>query len=93
MPNWKAFAKIGLSVAKVMVPQIAQVESAVAGIKSGPDKKKAVMDTVSQSIELAEVLSGKEIADVPLLMQGISEMNDGYVKVMNAIKHDPEQEP
>ena len=83
--NAKAFGKIGLAVAKVMVPQIATVEEAVTAIKSGPDKKAAVLNTVASSIELAEVLSGKEIANVPLLMEGIGDLNDALVKILNAL--------
>lgn len=84
--NWGAFAKVGLTIAKVMVPQIATVEAAVVGIKRGPDKKAAVLDTLRSSIELAEVLSGKEIVDQQLLLDGLGEINDGFVKVMKSLR-------
>jgi hypothetical protein len=83
----KLFGKIGLAAAKVMVPQIAVVEQAVTEIKSGPDKKKAVLDTLSSSIELAEALSGRELLDQALLLEGFGEINDGLVKVMKAVQH------
>lgn len=92
MPNLKAFGKLGLSIAGVMVPQIAQVEAAVKEIKSGPDKKKAVLDAVKSSIDLSEVLSGQEIADQDLLFEGLSEINDGYVKVLKSVQP-PTQKP
>jgi hypothetical protein len=86
MPNFKAFGRIGLRVAEVMVPQIAQVEAAVKELRSGPDKKKAVLDAVKASIDLSEVLSGHEILDQDLLLEGIGQLNDGYVKVMKALE-------
>lgn len=82
--NAKAFGKIGLAVAKVMVPQIATVEEAVNGLK-GPDKKKAVIETVASSLELAEALSGKEIVDVPLFLHGLEQVNEGLVKIANSL--------
>jgi hypothetical protein len=53
MPNWKAFGKVGLTIAKVMVPQ--------------------------------EALSGRELVDVALFQEGLSQVNDGMVKIMNAL--------
>lgn len=84
--NLKAFGKMGLTVAGIMVPQIAAVEAAVTEIRSGPDKKKAVLDAVKSSIELSEALSGQEIADEALLFEGLGQINDGYVKVMKAVQ-------
>jgi hypothetical protein len=85
MGKWDTFGKVGFAIAKVAVPQIASVEQAVTAIKSGSDKKQAVLDTVQSSIELTEALSGKEILDQALLVRGLGKINDGYVDVMNAV--------
>ncbi len=89
--NIKQFGKVALTVGGVMVPQIAQAEAAFKQVKSGPDKKKAVINAVRSSVELSELLSGQEIADEALLFEGLSDINDGYVKVMRAL-HPVEEE-
>lgn len=89
--NFKQFGKVALTVGGVMVPQIAAAEQAFTAVRSGPDKKKAVLDAVKSSIELSELLSGQEIADADLLMEGLGQINDGYVKVMKAVQPQKEQ--
>lgn len=89
MPKWASFGRVGLKVAGIMVPQIAAAEAAFTDLKSGPDKKKAVLDAVRSSIDLSEIISGQDIADQALLFEGLSEINDGYVKVMRALEPKP----
>jgi hypothetical protein len=91
MPNLKAFGKIGLRVAGIMVPQIAAVEAAAMEIRSGRDKKAAVLQTVAASLDLSEALSGQEICDQTLLAEGLSQINDGFVKVMKSLE--PQNDP
>lgn len=102
--DWKKVGKFGMNAAigvgRVYVPEIAAAEQAIRGVKTGPDKKKAVTTAVRASAELAEMLAGKEIVNEDLLTEGLGDINDAYVlgmkgyeKVMAAIKSDEEQQP
>jgi hypothetical protein len=81
----KLMGKVGLAAARVMVPQIAQAEDAFKAIKSGPDKKKAVLEAVLASVEMSEALSGKEILNQQLLAEGLGELNDAIIKIQRAV--------
>ena len=56
------------------------------GQKTGAEKLAAVKQVVLQALTASEVLAGKEIVDQALLDQGITEITNGTVKVLNAIK-------
>ena len=56
------------------------------GLKSGPDKLLAVKAAVKESIMASEIIVGKDILDEELLDQGITEITNGAVKVMNAVR-------
>ena len=80
------FLKAAFGISKVMVPQIAAVESVVKGLKNGPDKKAAVIEGVLLAPEIAELVKGQEIVNQALFAQGVGKINDGYVDVMNSFK-------
>ena len=79
-----SFLKIGKAVAESLVPQIAIVESAVTNLKSGGDKKQNVLDILNASPAIIEAVAGKEIMDEALFAEGVSQVNDGLVKIMKA---------
>jgi len=56
------------------------------GQKSGPEKLAGVKEVVRDALAGSELLTGKEIVDEDLLDQGITEITNGAVKVLNAIK-------
>jgi hypothetical protein len=56
------------------------------GQKSGADKLALVKQVVLNALTASEILSGKEIIDQAELDQGITEITNGTVKVLNAIK-------
>jgi hypothetical protein len=56
------------------------------GQRSGPEKLAAVKQVVHDALVASELLSGKEIVDEDLLDQGITEITNGAVKVLNSIK-------
>lgn len=82
----KNFLKIGLEIAKSLVPAIAAVEEAVKKLKEGKNKKEAVLEIIKNSPAIVEFLADKEIVDEELFARGIGKVNDGYVDIMNAIK-------
>ena len=81
----RTFLKVGLEVAKAAIPAIATVEVAVRKAKSGGDKKTAVVEIVKVSPMIAELLANKEIVDEKLFAEGVAQVNDGYVKIMNSL--------
>ncbi len=90
--NMKAVGNISLAVARTMVPQVAAVEAgikAVGAAKTGMEKRKAVVSTVRSSVEMAEALSGHEIIDEALFEEALNQSNDGYVKMMKAVRAAP----
>jgi hypothetical protein len=56
------------------------------GQKSGAEKLAGVKQVVLNALTASEILSGKEIIDQAKLDEGITEITNGAVKVMNAIK-------
>ena len=56
------------------------------GQKTGAEKLAAVKAVIRHALEASEVLAGKEIVNEDLLDQGITEITNGAVKVLNAIK-------
>jgi hypothetical protein len=56
------------------------------GQKTGPEKLAAVKLVVRNALVASELLSGKEIVNEDLLDQGITEITNGAVKVLNSIR-------
>lgn len=88
----QSFLKIGFELAKTMVPAIATVEVAIKEIKAGGKKKDAVIQIIRSSPEIYEMIRNKEIIDEKMFGEGLSMINDGYVKIMNSVKK-PAAEP
>ena len=82
----KVFTRI-LQVLPLAV-QVAETMSSIfrPGEKSGPQKLNAVQAAVKQAILASELVVGKDILDEELLDQGITEITNGAVKVMNAVR-------
>lgn len=56
------------------------------GQKTGAEKLAAVKAVVRNALVASELLSGKEIVNEDLLDQGITEITNGAVKVLNSIR-------
>lgn len=54
------------------------------GAQSGTQKKDAALAIVSSSINMADAVSAKQIADGPRFTQGLNLIIDGVVECMNA---------
>ncbi len=59
------------------------------GQKTGAEKLAAVKQVVLNALTASELLSGKQIVDEALLDQGITEITNGAVKILNAVKPTP----
>jgi len=56
------------------------------GQKTGAQKLAAVQEVIKQTIQTSELVIGKDIIDEDLLNEGITEMVNAAVKIMNATK-------
>lgn len=84
--KWKAFGQIGLALAKQMVPGVVMAENAVKALKSGGDKKEAVIAAALSATELTEFIKDNpNLVDNALLREGLEQVNDGYVKIAKAL--------
>jgi hypothetical protein len=84
------FLKVVTQIFNVL-PLAVQIAELVAGLlkpgqKTGPEKLAAVKAVIRHALEASELLAGKEIVDEDLLDQGITEITNGAVKVLNAVK-------
>ena len=70
----------GISV----LPSLVQGVEALYGAKSGLQKKDAAISIVSSSINMADAVSTKQIADAPKFTAGLSLIIDGVVECLNA---------
>jgi len=66
---------------------IVQVEVALAG-KTGADKMSAAINLIGPIIKASQLVSGKKIADPLKLQNGIAEITQGVVDVLNSIHPD-----
>lgn len=64
--------------------QVVTIETALNG-KTGADKFAALVPLVAGIIKTSELVSGKEIADETKFQQGVSEIAQGVVDVLNSI--------
>lgn len=81
------FLKIANEIAKQTVPGVAMAEGAISAIKSGADKKKAVLELVKSSLLTIEAVSEKDLINDPLFAEGLSEVNDGFAKILKAVQN------
>jgi hypothetical protein len=70
----------GISV----LPSLVQGVEALYGAKSGVQKKDAAISIVSSSINMADAVSTKQIADAPKFTAGLNLIVDGVVECLNA---------
>jgi hypothetical protein len=54
------------------------------GKKTGPQKLDGVKQVVSESLNIAALVAGRQIVDRPLFDQGLEQMIDGGVLIMKA---------
>lgn len=80
------FLKIANEVVKQAVPGVAMAESAIVAIKSGADKKAAVVELIKSSLMATEDISDKDLVNDPMFAEGVDEVNDGLVKILKAIQ-------
>ena len=84
------FLKVITNIFSVL-PLAVQVAEILGGLfkpgeKSGAQKLQAVRAIVKQAIQASELVAGKDIIDEQLLDQGIGEITNGAVKVLNAVR-------
>ena len=84
------FLKVITQIFSVL-PLAVQVAEILGGVfrpgqKSGAQKLEAVRAVIKQAIQASELVAGKEVIDEQLLDQGIGEITNGAVKVLNAVR-------
>jgi hypothetical protein len=67
-----------------MLPSLIQGVEALYGAKSGAQKKEAALAIVGSSINMADAVSTKQIADPGKFTGGLNLIVDGVVQCMNA---------
>lgn len=80
-------AFIGLlpEVIKAVPGIISVVEKLFPGKGRGPEKRSAAVGFIKIAVGLAEGVAGKDYVQDELFSEGIGEIVDGAVKVMNSI--------
>jgi len=67
-----------------MLPSLIQGVEALYGAQSGAQKKEATLAIVSSSINVADAVSTKQIADSGKFTGGLNLIVDGVVQCLNA---------
>jgi acid phosphatase family membrane protein YuiD len=67
-----------------LLPSLIQGVEALYGAKSGLQKKDAAIAIVSSSINMADAVSAKQIADSGKFTAGLNQIVDGVVECLNA---------
>jgi hypothetical protein len=67
-----------------LLPSLIQGVEALYGAKSGAQKKEAALAIVGSSINLADAVSTKQIADSAKFTGGLNLIVDGVVECLNA---------
>jgi hypothetical protein len=67
-----------------LLPSLVQGVEALYGAKSGTQKKDAAISIVSSSINVADAVSSKQIADSAKFISGLNLIVDGVVDCLNA---------
>jgi hypothetical protein len=67
-----------------LLPSLVQSVEALYGAKSGAQKKDAALAIVSSSLNMADAVTAKQIADAPKFTAGLSLIVDGVVECLNA---------
>lgn len=82
----KGFAKVGLAVGGAIVPEIAAAQAAFDAIGHGQTKKEKVMAGVLGAPDIINLLESGQVINRALFLEGVDEIREGYVKVMQACK-------
>ena len=67
-----------------LLPSLVQGVETLYGAKSGAQKKDAALSIVSSSINMADAVSSKQIADSTKFTAGLNLIVDGVVECLNA---------
>ena len=67
-----------------LLPSLVQDVEALYGARSGTQKKNAAIDLVGTSINMADAVSSKQIADSARFTAGLGQIVDGVVECLNA---------
>jgi len=67
-----------------LLPSLVQSVELLYGAKTGAQKKDAAISIVSSSINVADAVSSKQIADAPKFTAGLNLIVDGVVECLNA---------
>jgi hypothetical protein len=67
-----------------LVPSLVQSVELLYGAKTGPQKKDAALSIVTNSINVADAITQKQIADAPRFTQGLDLIVEGVVECLNA---------
>jgi predicted phage tail protein len=67
-----------------LLPSLIQSVEALYGAKSGAQKKDAALAIVGSSLNMADAVTAKQIADAPKFTAGLSLIVDGVVECLNA---------
>jgi hypothetical protein len=67
-----------------LLPGVVQGTEAMFGVKTGPQKKAAVLEVVGVAINVADAMTNKHIADSEKFTEGLGAIIDGVVTCLNA---------
>jgi hypothetical protein len=67
-----------------LVPSLVQSVELLYGANTGAQKKDAALSIVTSSINVADAVSQKQIADAPKFTAGLNLIVDGVVECLNA---------
>lgn len=67
-----------------LVPGLVQGVESLYGAQSGAQKKQAALEIVSSSINMADAVTKKHIADATRFTHGLDLIIDGVVECLNA---------
>jgi len=66
---------------------VVMIETALQG-KPGPEKLAALLPLVENIVKTSELVSGKKIANDALFTQGVKEVSQGVVDILNSLHED-----
>jgi hypothetical protein len=67
-----------------LVPSLVQGVESLYGAQTGAQKKDAALEIVSSSLNMADAVSAKHIADAARFTKGLDMIIDGVVECLNA---------
>ena len=66
------------------LPSLVQGVESLYGAQSGKQKKEAALEIVSSSLNMADAVSARHIADADRFTHGLDQIIDGVVECLNA---------